>query len=419
MKKNLLLLLLLGGINIMLPSTVLGTEAQQEAQQLVNQYLTPLEVAPGDEASATMVTPKNIKPFFQALCGNNGLIPPVIEHINGREDKLTAAMNETYDANSLPEAIQKMILSADAVRQGRLYDQIAKFVGRVEKRFEDGITGTGTVVSWDGMPAALKGKVVITVLHNHPSASTEGVFDAPISKTPVDGVYLSNTKGEADPLEEHMWFTPDTDRNAFNVWKKGRPTAASIPVKEIYCFRVPEGMEDACAYYEKEKTTNKEVKLFDFAVLILKTPVPQDIATGVDITTPDDFSEGKECFLVGYGRPLNPILTDSNHPDGGSNDDKKKLFTGWNLKKQSLSSRTTGASDHYGDPPFTSPRNFDMMSVGSSPRNFDMMSVGPSYSGSSIVTDSGDGQYKIIGVFGGGHNTALTDVIDRIKGVLR
>ncbi|MDR1908039.1 MAG: hypothetical protein LBQ43_04250 [Holosporales bacterium] len=312
---------------------------------------------------------------------------------------ITAGMSEKYFGHrnaSLDNSIEQMRRLAAAVREGDLYKQVAKFVGRIEVGEGREETGSGTLVCWDGMPNELKGRVVITCGHNHPywdigtsNRSQEGetieAVATPLQTTErkFSGVYLLDGLVKIASDEENykgnefvIHFTPDMDHTKFDVWAPGSINS-SIEVERCYFFGKPKYIED-------------------FAVFILKRPVTDSGGTIVDgvnlgnIITSQAYprlDQGK--FFIGYGGVLFPDDdTPFTHP-----------FVGWNLKK-----RVTNAEwFHSGGGIYLTGGH----------------SFGPSDSGSPAVAECNKCQYMIVGICTGGAEYDLASQRNRLNAVIQ
>jgi hypothetical protein len=186
----------------------------------------------------------NVKPFLEETTArlSAGLLSK--GEIPLHNAGFISAMKNKYGGDSIGDSISNMLYFAQEARQGILYDQVAKFVGRVE--INGVYTGTGTLVNWDGMQENLVGRVVLTVAHNHPSWSDVANSDhqkyMSLYADPVEtisgtssSIYVSDHTKSNDPLDKHMWFTPDTDIDRFNVWGSGT-NDNSIPVQKWYTW---------------------------------------------------------------------------------------------------------------------------------------------------------------------------------------
>jgi hypothetical protein len=292
-------------------------------------------------------------------------------------DKFTMAMKTKYGGNNLCDSISNMLRFAREVRQGPLYQQVAKFVGRVE--IGGTYTGTGTLVNWNEMPENLVGKIVLTVAHNHPSWTNTANSDyqkyvslyADLIKTVAgtsSGIYVSNHIKGGNPLSNYMWFTPDVDADHLNVWGNSC-NSSSIPVEKCYLFKS----------YVKEKEGN----LFeDFAILVLKRKIMA--LNGANLGSLENMQAiptNKTCFTIGYGTLPSPSPLN--------------FHAGWNLKKRTQPS---------------------IWSDGFTPDDYARF-YGPSDSGSPIIYKNGN-NYSIVGVYGGGQDYPLATQIDRMKAVI-
>jgi hypothetical protein len=251
------------------------------------------------------------------------------------------------------------------------------------------MTGTGTLVCWDGMPDKLKGRVVITCAHNHPFFSVHEKKDETQNvkagsekllntKNDSSRVYLTKANGGVKKFDMH--FTPDTS-DTFDVWAPGK-LSSSIAVERCYLFE------------------DKSGKMSDFAVLILKDAVIDSDGTELyganlrDIMTSNNAYPGlgvahpgvEETFTIGYGG----IILNHQRPC-------PIPFVGWNLKKRT---RGTTWNEGYG-------RNFSPV---------DRTCFGPSDSGSPIVAKI-QGNYYVVGVFNGTFDHSLIYQVDRMKAV--
>ncbi|MDR1907944.1 MAG: hypothetical protein LBQ43_03735 [Holosporales bacterium] len=300
-------------------------------------------------------------------------------------DNVKEGMSQRYFGNknqSLEKTVEQMRKFAAAVREGALYEQVAKFVGRVE--VGGGQTGTGTLVHWKNMPEGLKGRVVITCGHNHRNwvmGSSEGMYIKEKSRRVTDidenlvndlglidqeGLYLLQ---EGTVNKSDMYFTPDFG-TTFDIWD-AQPVEDSIEITRCYFFG--------------------RKSLADLAVLILKKPVTDANGSkvdGVDLgdimaNNTVDLSSGK--FTIGYGGLSLHYYKHVVHP-----------LVGWNLKKKNMEAVWT---HHFRD---------TFMYEG--------LSFGPSDSGAPIVAEI-EGRYRILGIHTGGSDYDLANQRNRLSAV--
>jgi hypothetical protein len=280
--------------------------------------------------------------------------------------------------------VSKFFEMVEEAASGELYDQIGKFVGRMEIRSlkepndircENGMAGTGTVISYEEMPEKLKGRVVISAFHMHPNAlESELLFDSfHCGKTEIATgdnsiIYLVNTirsqyflSNNIISLEEGLFFTPDFASDTtpkYSYRKRGVLEGTSIPVERCYCF----------------KDNNNHGVFTDIAIFILKDSVKDESGQPIEGVRIKNLqiSDG-EVFAIGYGRPSTLI--------DPKNDTQKMLFekaeelSGWGIKKTTMKTRgREGKQELLNDE-----------------------IIGPSDSGAPIIQEK-DGEYLFLGV---------------------
>ncbi|GHU19673.1 hypothetical protein FACS189472_09800 [Alphaproteobacteria bacterium] len=351
-----------------------------EKFDLLGEFFTPLLTA----IEGKEITAENLKDFVKAPFTERQVIPipPIVVAAGGAKfavfEPLRQAMSLKYlgkEDGSLNDSLKAMIDFAKEVRplsaglaqddlqlsNITLYDQIAKFVGRMEI---GGSIGTGTLVSWKGMPDHLVGRVVITCGHNRP-----GAFPKLNNVTPVlqadkkpSGMFFS---------QPEVYFTPDFDSK---VWAAKR-IPDSIAVEQFYNFT--------------DTNWKQGSELLDFAVVILKEAVKMpngSIVKGADlghVICPDDEHPACTClveegkyFNVGYGTVPN---NDQQFATQGIGN-----FAGWGLKKAGRLIGSAGAGAN------TFPYLCHRFSVNAT--------IGPSDSGSPLIEKIDGNRNRIVGI---------------------
>lgn len=317
----------------------------------------------------------NLNQLGQALDSQLGMLA---EQIKDRYNPGARSIDE------LRSSIENALYS---VREGDLYDKLAKFVGRIN--IGNNYTATGTIIKWDGMDPKLEGRVVLTVAHNYydnldkvaefVKNSTEkiGGFDT-IVESPRDNDTLGT--------ESNMSFMIDLSENSRDVvvYAPGAHQNLAdanhkvVKVSKVYCI----GQNYDWA------------GIPDVAIFILEEPALE----GGAVLDNTEFGIGEEYRSVGYGMAF----------VGG--DDRtyyEKYVGGWNAKKATLPFTVTGKKPiNSENPSFPNALISDTDTVGE-------RAYGNSDSGSPII----NGDSKIAAVFTGGFSVEIAPLLGWIKAV--
>jgi hypothetical protein len=298
---------------------------------------------------------------------------------------------DALNTNELRSAIENALTS---VRTGKLYNKLAKFVGRINiGKYE---TATGTIIEWVGMNPSLKGKVVLTVAHNYyGSDKLDVIVDRKAHNAIEIGSFptIVESPQNDDTLEtkSDMSFMIDLSNNENDivVYAPGTHNNSDdnnhkvVKVDKVYCMA-------------QNNSTWVGEAIPDIAIFILEDSV-LDAGAVLDA---DEFKNGQEYFSVGYGMAF----------IGG--DDRtyyEKFIGGWNAKKATLPFVVEEKTDIRSDSPF--PDAFSFMIT---PRDNTEMIHGNSDSGSPIVNKETN---KIVAVLTGSAPVETAPLLGWIRAV--
>jgi hypothetical protein len=215
-------------------------------------------------------------------------------------------------ASELKEAIESSLYS---VRTEELYNKVGKFVGRINIG-KMTATGTGTLIEWEGMDPALKGRVVLTVAHNYCNNSALAADQThPTEICGIETIVESPTDNTSLHTESRMSFMIDLSKGsndvvAYSPGDHDNPSDSNhkiVKVKKIY-YPV-----------DRSFTVN-----MDIAIFILENSALQD---GGAMLRDNDIEDNEEYFSIGYGMMSCRVVTLSYF---------EKYMGGWNTKKATL-----------------------------------------------------------------------------------